>query len=495
MKRIWILVAAAAAAAACDRPEPFAPAGWRATGLTAGPLFSTTFDANISRVLLPDVSNVFQGQSGSGDINGSGWIAGSTTGVFDGGFVSSTRATLWTPDGVAIDLGTLPSPGLAQPRAWAHGINDAGTVTGYGHGPRADGLCCVFRAFVWTAGAGMQALPLLASTTSASAHAFGINQAGHVAGVATDAAGISHAVVWYAHDEAPVPLTGLSGSSAAAAINDVGQVIGNDALGAFIWTPGSGPQYLGELGGGWTIAYGINNHGHVVGYSPTPDGVHHPFLWTPGGGMQNLGLPPGATHAEARDINDAGRIVVSTVDVDPASSHILMRPFLRVEDSWFELPSSSLAGATAINENTQVAGYDTPGSFGQAARWDVILTPAAQPFDFDGFFAPIANLPTVNRVKAGQAVPVKFSLGGDHGLDIFAPGYPASQPIPCDAGAPTDAIEETATAGGSSLTYDPTTGRYTYVWKTERGWSGSCRRLIVELVDGSRREAHFAFTR
>ena len=32
----------------------------------------------------------------------------------------------------------------------------------------------------------------------------------------------------------------------------------------------------------------------------------------------------------------------------------------------------------------------------------------------------------VNIVKAGSAVPLKFSVGGYRGLDIFAAGYPAS---------------------------------------------------------------------
>ena len=32
--------------------------------------------------------------------------------------------------------------------------------------------------------------------------------------------------------------------------------------------------------------------------------------------------------------------------------------------------------------------------------------------------------PTPNRMKAGRTVPVKFSLGGDRGLDIFESGYP-----------------------------------------------------------------------
>jgi len=53
-----------------------------------------------------------------------------------------------------------------------------------------------------------------------------------------------------------------------------------------------------------------------------------------------------------------------------------------------------------------------------SVRWDVTLTPASPAFTFTGFFAPIRNLPIVNRVKAGQGIPVKFSLGGDYGLDM-----------------------------------------------------------------------------
>jgi hypothetical protein len=86
---------------------------------------------------------------------------------------------------------------------------------------------------------------------------------------------------------------------------------------------------------------------------------------------------------------------------------------------------------------------------------------------------------------------VKFKLGGDKGLNIFATGYPASQIIPCDSTAPVDAVEATSTAGGSSLTYDPSTQTYTYVWKTEKPWGGTCRQLVVKLNDGSYHRANF----
>jgi len=114
-------------------------------------------------------------------------------------------------------------------------------------------------------------------------------------------------------------------------------------------------------------------------------------------------------------------------------------------------------------------------------------------YDFGGFFSPVDDLPTFNTVKAGRAIPVKFSLGGDQGLDIFAEGYPRSGTIPADPDAPLDAIEQTETAGESSLSYDPTTDQYTYVWKTDKAWAGQTRQLVLKLDDGSEHTANFEF--
>ena len=114
-------------------------------------------------------------------------------------------------------------------------------------------------------------------------------------------------------------------------------------------------------------------------------------------------------------------------------------------------------------------------------------------YNFTGFFPPVDNLPALNKAKAGQAVPVKFSLNGDKGLDIFAPGYPQSMQIACDTSAPLGAPEPTVNPGSSSLTYDPVTDAYNYVWKTDKGWSGTCRQLVVKLIDGTFHYANFNF--
>jgi hypothetical protein len=88
---------------------------------------------------------------------------------------------------------------------------------------------------------------------------------------------------------------------------------------------------------------------------------------------------------------------------------------------------------------------------------------------------------------------VKFSLGGDQGRDIFADGSPTSQQINCDSTEPVDPVEETVTAGSSNLSYDATTD--TYVWKTNKGWKGTCRELVITLNDGTEHVANFKFVK
>lgn len=115
------------------------------------------------------------------------------------------------------------------------------------------------------------------------------------------------------------------------------------------------------------------------------------------------------------------------------------------------------------------------------------------PYNFTGFFSPIDNPPALNEMKAGQAAPVKFSLDGNQGLNIFAAGSPSSVQISCNTSDPIAPVEETETAGNSSLTYDPTTDRYKYTWKTEGSWKNTCRQLTLTLRDGTVHVAKFKF--
>lgn len=147
----------------------------------------------------------------------------------------------------------------------------------------------------------------------------------------------------------------------------------------------------------------------------------------------------------------------------------------------------------------RVAAKGFPSLAGDAVCFTTNGDPSACPaapapvFAWTGFFSPV-DMGTLNVAKAGSAIPVKFSLGGDHGLAIVAAGYPKALPITCEANQPVDQIEQTVTAGASALTYDAVSGRYTYVWKTDRSWRG-CMRLALKLTDGSEHTADFNFTR
>ena len=112
-------------------------------------------------------------------------------------------------------------------------------------------------------------------------------------------------------------------------------------------------------------------------------------------------------------------------------------------------------------------------------------------YSFGGFLQPVDARPTLNSLKAGGAVPVKFSLGGNRGLGIFAAGYPKSQVITCDSTANVDGIETTVNAGGSSLSYDALADTYSYIWKTDKAWAGTCRQLVLAFSDGSVQRANF----
>lgn len=146
---------------------------------------------------------------------------------------------------------------------------------------------------------------------------------------------------------------------------------------------------------------------------------------------------------------------------------------------------------------------DRAGNAGIAQSFEVWVK-----YVWNGFFKPIDNSAS-NAVKAGSAIPVKFSLGVEAspagaglattqvlnlGLDILAAGYPKSAAIvTSDLNVQTISEAETVAAGGSSLTYDPVANQYVYVWKTEKAWAGISRQLQLKLKDGTIHKADFRF--
>src|SRR5829696_768814 len=130
----------------------------------------------------------------------------------------------------------------------------------------------------------------------------------------------------------------------------------------------------------------------------------------------------------------------------------------------FKIEAMDMAGNTASKSHTYIVTYA-----------------------FGGFLPPVEGPPTLNVIEAGNAVLVRFSLGGDRGVDIFAEGYPRSQKIGCSSEAPVNLISR------GDLQHTASVDHYTYAWNTDETWSGSCRQLILKLNDGSQHLVNFKF--
>ena len=76
--------------------------------------------------------------------------------------------------------------------------------------------------------------------------------------------------------------------------------------------------------------------------------------------------------------------------------------------------------------------------------------PVARSFNviwpFTGFLAPVGNPPKLNIGRAGGWVPLRFSLGGDRGLNIIPGGAPTVTKLTsCPSGTATGTVDEAGT--------------------------------------------------
>ena len=108
--------------------------------------------------------------------------------------------------------------------------------------------------------------------------------------------------------------------------------------------------------------------------------------------------------------------------------------------------------------------------------------PAPDPdLQFQGFLGPIHQ---GSVVRAGDAIPIVFSLGGDRGLDVLAAGSPSSVQTDCEhPGAPTGG-DPAASKLDSGLIFHSWTGHYVFLWQTPKAWAGTCRTFVLGLRDG-----------
>ncbi|HWN09107.1 MAG TPA: PxKF domain-containing protein [Pyrinomonadaceae bacterium] len=268
-----------------------------------------------------------------------------------------------------------------------------------------------------------------------------------------------------------------AGATTAVNLDGSASTAGSGTINSYSWAEGATP-----LGTGAMLTVNL------------PVGVHTITLTVTdtGGGSDTDDVVITVQDTLAPNISCPADVVVNLPMNSTATSMVVNYPAVTATDS---CSSSVTVNSTPASGSVFPVGTTTVNATaddGAGHTSECSFTVTVQ-YNFAGFFPPIANLPAVNIVNAGRAIPVKFSLGGNKGLGIFAAGSPASGPYPCNSSDPATLLEETVTAGGSSLSYDPTTDQYIYVWKTEKGWAGTCRQLVVQLNDGSIHRANFQF--
>ena len=107
---------------------------------------------------------------------------------------------------------------------------------------------------------------------------------------------------------------------------------------------------------------------------------------------------------------------------------------------------------------------------------------------FGGFRGVVEPPPDINAGPRRPTVPVRFTLTENRGLGergVLA----VSQQVDCATlapvpGAPIEDVVAPVTADGDSYGFD---------WKTDRGWAGTCRQLILRIQDVTDPIAVFRF--
>ncbi len=265
------------------------------------------------------------------------------------------HAFVWS-NGTMTDLGTLGgtySQGLS--------INSSGTVVGTADTATGSESFIAPYGYTQQTGKKSASLHMIALT---GLGAYGINDAGQIAGVCTGNSG-SHACLDSNGTITLLPTPSNLTGCGATAINNNGQILGgcgdtSSNSHAVLWQNGT-PTDLGTFGGPQATATAINGLGQAVGYAMTSSYTQHGFLWS-NGTMTDLGnnFFPAA-------VNDSGVVVGS--DLVYSGGTLQNLNTLIPAGSPYQIDS-----ATAINDNGQIVAnaYDTTTHTGQA----LLLTPS-----------------------------------------------------------------------------------------------------------------------
>jgi streptogramin lyase len=96
--------------------------------------------------------------------------------------------------------------------------------------------------------------------------------------------------------------------------------------------------------------------------------------------------------------------------------------------------------------------------------------------------------PAVNGVAAGSAIPIWFNLGDTAAASTTGVTSPTSTPVDCTSLEP---LGPAVPASVSPTWTRPSNGRVMYVWKTDKGWGGTCRAFTLGIAAPTTLYLHF----
>jgi probable HAF family extracellular repeat protein len=281
--------------------------------------------------------------------------------------------------GSTADLGTF---GGAY--SFAYAINDLGQVVGTAF----SGSDAPTRGFIYSGGV-MNPIQAGAGNT----WALGINNAGTVVGAMSvrGAHGFNfeHAYTYAGGTFTDLGTLPIGDRSTAYAINNAGDVVGtatNTIEGApnfptdpFLYHNGVMTR-MGNLGGIWSSATSINDHGQAVGYAGIDFGSQSDEIYSSSaflyenGVLHDLGgLAPYRT-SRANDINNLGQIVGAAGLADGRGHAFLYENGTMIDLNTLIDPASGwvIGGAAAINDLQQIAATACRAGVCQAVRLDLV---------------------------------------------------------------------------------------------------------------------------
>jgi hypothetical protein len=120
-------------------------------------------------------------------------------------------------------------------------------------------------------------------------------------------------------------------------------------------------------------------------------------------------------------------------------------------------------------------------------------TDTLQAWDFEGFDRPVDALPTLNQVKAGSAVPLKWRVldaSGTPETGLSAASITVNT-IDCTTAEGIDQIEQALSLGSGLQNLGD--GYYQLNWKTSKSWDGTCQAMQLDIGDGVTHDGLFDF--